>query len=203
MLFRSSINEIDKIDQSYVIGSLNSVSDGAIAARILRYCFGVSTTTVNGYPNNLEIMLAMHRKEIDASVIPYSTVMLKNPDWLTKGNRIVPLFVFSNREIYDIPSLTKKIKDNEIKEVVDFVYSGFVFARPVTVPPGTPKEIVESLRKAFDETVKDPRYIADLNKMKLENNPISGAEVEMIIRNMKSAPRNIKELASEMVGKNG
>mgnify|MGYP001586169497 FL=1 len=57
-------------------------------------------------------------------------------------------------------------------------------ARPYVLPPGTPKDRVETLRKAFMATMKDSEFLAEAVKAKLDINPLDGAELE----------RNVKEV---------
>ncbi len=53
--------------------------------------------------------------------------------------------------------------------------------RPYGLPPGTPKERVQLLRKAFLETLKDPSFVAETKKSNLEIDPVSGEELEKLI----------------------
>jgi tripartite-type tricarboxylate transporter receptor subunit TctC len=52
------------------------------------------------------------------------------------------------------------------------------------LPPGTPKDRVERLRQAFNATMKDPEFVAELKKAKLDLNPLDGNTLE----------RNVKEI---------
>lgn len=54
-------------------------------------------------------------------------------------------------------------------------------SRPYVLPPGTAKERVSLLRKAFMETMKDPEFVADANKAKLGVDPVSPDEIEKMI----------------------
>jgi hypothetical protein len=56
--------------------------------------------------------------------------------------------------------------------------------RPFFLPPGTPKERVQILRNAFMATMKDPDFLADAKKAKLDLDPDNGAGLE----------RNVKEI---------
>jgi tripartite-type tricarboxylate transporter receptor subunit TctC len=53
--------------------------------------------------------------------------------------------------------------------------------RTYTLPPGTPKDRVQLLRKAFEATLKDPEFLADAKKSDLSVDFVSGEEVEKII----------------------
>ena len=55
-------------------------------------------------------------------------------------------------------------------------------ARPYVLPPGTPKERVEILRKAFMETMKDTEFLAEAKKANLDINPLDGAELEKNVK---------------------
>ncbi len=50
-----------------------------------------------------------------------------------------------------------------------------------SLPPGTPKEMVTILRAAFMATMRDPEFLAEAKKAKLEIDPRSGEEVESLI----------------------
>jgi tripartite-type tricarboxylate transporter receptor subunit TctC len=54
-------------------------------------------------------------------------------------------------------------------------------ARPYVLPPGTPKDRMAILRKAFTDTMKDPEFIADAKKSKLDLSPLSGEELEKTV----------------------
>jgi tripartite-type tricarboxylate transporter receptor subunit TctC len=50
------------------------------------------------------------------------------------------------------------------------------------VPPKTPKDRVQILRKAFTDTMKDPDFVAEAKKANLDINPTDGAELEQNVR---------------------
>ena len=55
------------------------------------------------------------------------------------------------------------------------------FYRPYVAPPKTPKERVQTLRQAFEATMKDPEFLADAKKANLDIQPITGAEMERLV----------------------
>ena len=67
--------------------------------------------------------------------------------------------------------------------------------RPYAVAPGTPKERVELLRKAFVESLQDPEFIADAKKSRLDTDPLTGEEVEKIVLQLfKMEPNLVNQL---------
>ena len=65
--------------------------------------------------------------------------------------------------------------------------------RPIAAPPGTPKDRVAALRKAFTDTMADPALKADAKKMNIAFDPMSGAEVNRWFAEIYSKPRAIVE----------
>lgn len=67
--------------------------------------------------------------------------------------------------------------------------------RSYALPPGTPKDRVEILRKAFTDTMKDPEFLAEAKKANLDINPETGAELEQNVKNIfKLEPALIAQL---------
>ena len=50
-----------------------------------------------------------------------------------------------------------------------------------SLPPNTPKDRVELLRKAFAETMRDPEFVADAGKSRLDTQPLTGEQIEKIV----------------------
>ena len=57
-------------------------------------------------------------------------------------------------------------------------------ARPFVLPPGTPKDQVQTLRKAFLETLKDSEFRAEAKKAQLDIGPVSGEDLARIVNNL-------------------
>jgi tripartite-type tricarboxylate transporter receptor subunit TctC len=61
------------------------------------------------------------------------------------------------------------------------IHGGSIVARPYVLPPGTPKDRVEILRKAFEETFKDKECIAEGEKAQLPFIPVTAEELEKVV----------------------
>ena len=61
--------------------------------------------------------------------------------------------------------------------------------RPLAMPPGVPAEQVETLRTAFAATMKDPAYLAEMQKSNRELSPLGGAEMQGMMREVAAVPR--------------
>jgi tripartite-type tricarboxylate transporter receptor subunit TctC len=69
--------------------------------------------------------------------------------------------------------------------------------RPFLAPPGLPKERVALLRKAFMETMQDPKLLAEAQKLNLEITAVSGEKVQELVAEVYRTPPEIVNKAVE------
>ncbi len=94
--------------------------------------------------------------------------------FLTNGNPQDP-------EVKGLPQLTEVIKGKENRAIVNSWLQQYNFQRPLMLPPGTPKERLSILRKAYKATLKDPAFLAEAKRSKLTINYVSGEEIEKFV----------------------
>ncbi|MEA2904449.1 MAG: hypothetical protein QOI12_1836 [Alphaproteobacteria bacterium] len=164
---------------------------------------GAKFEVVSGYAGTSEISLAMERGEVDGTCgWDWSSFKSQKRDWVRdkKVNLLVQVALDPEPELTSmgVPSIWKFVKDSE-RKVAELVVSQQVFMRSFVMPPGTPAEQVAILRKAFDETVKDPQFLADAEKSKLSITPISGARVQEVIESLYAMPKELIERAKTAI----
>jgi tripartite-type tricarboxylate transporter receptor subunit TctC len=69
--------------------------------------------------------------------------------------------------------------------------------RPLALPPGTPKDRVQILRKGFADALKDPELLAEAKKANLDINPLDGAELERRIKEIFALDQSLVEKLKE------
>jgi len=79
------------------------------------------------------------------------------------------------------------------------VFARQVMGRPYLAPPGVTKDRAEALRKAFSATMKDPEFLADAEKAQLEITPVSGEEVEKLVKDILQTPKALADKAAEFI----
>ena len=62
---------------------------------------------------------------------------------------------------------------------------------PFLAPPDLPPERAKALRTAFDETMKDPEFLAEAKQRQLEVNPMSGAEIDKLVGELYQTPPDV------------
>ena len=72
--------------------------------------------------------------------------------------------------------------------------------RPVMLPPGVPAARVEELRQAFDATMVDEAFRADVDKKNLHVDPVRGEEMAGALARAFALPPDVIAGAREMMG---
>jgi tripartite-type tricarboxylate transporter receptor subunit TctC len=176
----------------------NSFQDVALANNLL----GTKFKTVLGYKGGADINLAIERGEVDGRATTWDSWPASNPDWL-REKKIVHLIQLGPRklpEIGDDVPLLRDLVSGEEKMMVDFVGLSLTMGRSVYAPPGTPPERLAALRAALIETVKDPAYIADAQRLILDAATWqTGEAVAKAVDDAFSLPPNLVEKAKAVM----
>ena len=166
---------------------------------------GTKFKLVSGYKSTAEIVLAIDRAEADG-VCGYDTGSLRaqRPEWY--GTPLAHLIVQAGLEPSEtmtkmgVPSIWKYVT-GENRKVAELIVSQQVFGRPFMAPPDVPERELNLLRAAFMATMKDPEFLADTQKIKLDINPKGGDEVSALIQKVYSAPKEVIERMKQALGR--
>lgn len=159
---------------------------------------GANFDIIPGYTGTSKIRLAMRSREVDGACWTWDSMRSTARSMLdSKGDDQMIPFVIAHRwedpEVKDVPLFGDVVKDKDNLHAFNVWNSANDFARPFTLPPGTPKEALSILRKAFKATIEDKNYIADAEKSKLTVDYISGEQVERNVEQIYSAPPDVKK----------
>lgn len=94
-----------------------------------------------------------------------------------------------------VPQIWEFVTDPENKAALELIAALQQFGRPFMTTTGVPAERLAALRKAFDATMKDPEFVADMEKSKLDVAPITGEQVAKLVRGIIEAPKAVQEKA--------
>jgi hypothetical protein len=125
----------------------------------------------------------------------YASYMSSSPHYLPKKLLIPLIQIGMEKEpgLGDAPLLRDLPVAPEHKELVEFMSKGATVGRPLATSPAVPPERLRALRNAFDSMVRDPNFVLDAEKQKLEVRPMSGADLETLVREIIGAPSHVKE----------
>ncbi len=183
----------DALKQEVIVGSSGSSAGGSVMPRMLNVMIGTKFRIVRGYDSG-EIFLGMERGEL-AGLCGYGWASFKavKPDWIA-GKKLNLLLQFSSvkhRELPNVPVMMDLIKDPEDRQALSLVFATQEMGRPYVAPPGVPKARVSALRRAFDATVKDAKFLAEAKKRRLEIDTITGEEIQALLVKLYKVPLSI------------
>jgi tripartite-type tricarboxylate transporter receptor subunit TctC len=147
--------------------------------------------------------LALERGEVDGICgLGYSTLKAARPDWIVNKrlNYLAQIGLYPHPALPDVPMVLNDVKDAKTKKVMELILTQQEPGRPFIAPPGVPKDRVQALRTAFMAAAKDPAFLADAERAKLEVTPMSGEEIDAILRRAYDYPRDVVEAAAKLVG---
>jgi tripartite-type tricarboxylate transporter receptor subunit TctC len=186
--------------------SLAGTGPGSIAEtvpRLLNALTGTRFKLISGYPASSEAMLAMERGEVEGASSSWAAVKVGKQAWLREKKIRIILQTAPQRhpEVPDAPSLGEIGDTAEDRQVFALYASGSAVGRSLLGPPGIPAERVAALRTAFQAMVKDPEFVADIERTNVELSPLPGDEVAQLIARTLNVPAAVRERAKLAFGR--
>jgi len=192
----------DMLSKEMTVGSSGAGSQMETYPAILNKLFGTKIKVIAGYKDGVAVYIAMERGELDGRCGGQLTVIKSTrPHWLTERKIAVPILIAQKRspEFPDTPTVTEFVNDEPTRQQLDLVMLTQGLDRPVMLPPGVPTERVRELRAAFDATMADPAFRADIERRSLHVDPVRGEEMAKAFERAFALPPEIIAGAREMM----
>jgi tripartite-type tricarboxylate transporter receptor subunit TctC len=185
---------------------LAGTGPGSIAEtipRLLNAFLGTKFKLISGYPASTEAMLAMERGEVDGASSSWAAVKVARQDWLKEKKIRIILQTTPERipELPDAPSLGEIGTTAQDAQVFALYASGSAIGRSLIGPPALAPERVQALRAGFDAMVKDPEFVADIQSINVELDPLPGAALARLVEQTLSVPAAVRERAVSAFGR--
>ena len=94
-----------------------------------------------------------------------------------------------------VPKSVDFARTPQERQVLDLIYSQERFGRPYIMAAEVPAERITAMRRAFMDMFRDPAFIAEAKKMNLDVDPMSGEDLQALVRRVYETPAEIVELA--------
>jgi tripartite-type tricarboxylate transporter receptor subunit TctC len=199
----SPIKSIDQAKQrEIIVSATGATGNAATMPKMLNTMLGTKFKVVTGYTTP-ESRLAVERGEAEGICgLSYSTLKASNPDWILNKriNVLVQTGATAQAGLESVPLLINLVSDADTKKVLEVLAAPEEMGRPFFMPAGTPKPYVDAMRKAFDATLKDPEFLAEAEKARLEVDPLTGAQMENLLKSAYETPKPLVEQASKLKG---
>lgn len=190
----------DLMTKGMVVGGTGKGADTDTFPTVLNNIVGTRLKLVTGYPGGNDINFAMERGELDGRCgWSWSSVKATRGQWLKSGriNILLQMSTSKHADMPDVPFVMDMAKNDTDRKILGLVFARQAWGRPFNTTPNVPKARLAALQAAFDATMKDPKFLADIKKQKLELNPISGKQIQKLIEDLYNSPKDVVALAAK------
>lgn len=175
----------------FIMGTTGTGASNYINGASLRDVFHANLKIILGFPGSAELRIAVERGELDGDCGGFSSIP---SEWIKDDK--AHLFVrFAEKLAPGIPETAVYVgslaKTDEQRQLLDVLYAADKLGRPFIVSKDVPADRLTALRTAFNETMKDKAFLADMQTLQETVYPLTGEEAERIYAGMKSAPKSI------------
>jgi len=194
----------DMLQAETVFGSAGQASISYQHPLILKNVLGAKVNVITGYAGTREVNLAMQRGEVHGSCgLFLSSIKSQYLSDVQEGRlKLVIQMGPKTTDIFGtIPSVFDFAKSDEERRILELHFKQILLGRPIAAPPDVPPSILETLRSAFMHTMQDAEFLEDARKVNIDIDPVSGAEVEGLLRQFADYPTAIIRKARAAIGR--
>ena len=190
------VNTIEDLRAKEItVGASGAASTQAMYARLLNATLRTKMKIVSGYKGQNDIFVAMERREIDGyPSVFHSSLTSTRPTWLPEKIAKVVLQYGPQplNELPGVPWALDLISIAEDKQFFQAATAPNALGRPLLMPPNVPRDRLAAMRKALLDTLADPMFLAEADKLGLlVNAPRTGEQIEQVVRDTYATPESI------------
>jgi tripartite-type tricarboxylate transporter receptor subunit TctC len=173
----------DLMQREGVVGGSGPAAPAVTYPKVLNALVGTKFKVVTGYGGAAESCLAMEKGEVDGCLTAWSTVKVAKRAWLDekKANIVIQWGDKRHPELPDVPSMVELGKTPDDRALLGLYASATEIGKSLVAPPGVPPARVKALRDAFSAMLRDPELLAEVSKLNLDWDPMSGEDLQRYV----------------------
>jgi tripartite-type tricarboxylate transporter receptor subunit TctC len=182
--------DLKKSGRELVVGTTGPGSNAHDFPLLLKEFAGAKFKLVSGYPANADILLAVERKEVDVWAAFATTIKLAADRGavrpLVRGRVAIPGF--------ETLPVDEELATSQVgKSIMGIRAAPAAIGRAFAAPPATPADRVKVLRDAFAGAVKDPEFLAEMKKARIQVGYIAPEEVQKMFQGLLDQPAEVQK----------
>jgi tripartite-type tricarboxylate transporter receptor subunit TctC len=166
-----------------LVASTGPLSQAEINSTMLNGVVGTKFKLIRGYRGSGEAVIAVERGEADGTLMPWEFLKSAHADWVRDGKiNIVTIYVRRPiPERPDVRSVYDLAETAEQANVLRLFLGSDEMGHPIAMPPDVPRDRVDAVRGALMAMVRDPEFLSDAAKRKLDLLPGRHDELERTV----------------------
>jgi tripartite-type tricarboxylate transporter receptor subunit TctC len=189
-----------------VLGGTAEGATGNDISTVLRDALALNIRLIVGYPDSNALFLAADRKETDGRFVGLSAVASSRAEWLRPDSGMQVLLQFArltrHPQFPDAPTARELAPNDRALALIALTELPYRLSRPFAAPPGLPTDRAKALQAAFLAVHRDPQYLDEAGKLKIDVSPIGGDEVLKAINGIASAPPDLLDYMKKLLSEN-
>ncbi len=204
-----TIEDIRNAKEPPKCGATGTASTAYYIPKLMEETLRTKFNIVTGYQGGSDIDLAVEKGEVVCRAFTIDAYFAREPfhTWRKKKFVLELLQDATKRDerMPHVPTIYELMDQYRTPEsgrrLTTVILAAGEVGRPYVGPPGMPAERLQILREAFMKTVKDPGFLAEAKKRKLEIGPSSGEELETLAKEVIAQPPDVIERMRKLLGK--
>ncbi len=191
----TGITRIEQVlEKELVVGAPGTATTSVYYPLALNLLVGTKFKIISGYPGGNNVNIAMERGEVGGrgsnSLAAWKST---RPNWLTEKKlaHLVQIGLKRHPELPDVPLLFELARNEADRQVLHFLSVDVPLSRAYVTTPDVPTERLAALRRAFNATMKDPAFLAEAAKSRIDISPSTGEEAQKIVESVLRTPPEI------------
>jgi tripartite-type tricarboxylate transporter receptor subunit TctC len=190
-----------------VLGGTAEGATGNDVPIILRDVLGLHIKLIAGYRDSSVLFLAVDNKEVEGRTVGLSAISSAHPQWLGPDSSMRALVQFArltrHPDFPDVPTARELAPDENARALIELAELPEYLSRPFAAPPDLPPDRAKTLEAAFLATQRDPQYLEEADKLKVDISPIGGEDVLRAIARLAATPVETRDRLKSLLAQPG
>jgi tripartite-type tricarboxylate transporter receptor subunit TctC len=203
-----TIEDIRKATVPPKCGAEGTASSAYYLPKLLEETIGAKFNVVTGYNSGTDVDLAVERGEVQCRAFTIAAFFAREPfhTWRKKGFVHVIVQTGNRRDakLPEVPTLPELMGQHKTpdsaRRLAAVILAANDIGRPIVATPGIPADRVKILREAFMKAMKDSELLDDAKKKRLELDPVSGEDLEVLGKEIVAQPPEVVERMKKLLG---
>jgi tripartite-type tricarboxylate transporter receptor subunit TctC len=186
-----------------VLGGTAEGATGNDVPVLLRDVLGLHIKLIAGYRDSSALFLAVDKNEVEGRTVGLSAVRSAHPQWLGPDSdmRVLLQFARATRlpDLPDVPTARELAPDERSRALIELAELPDYLSRPFAAPPDLPPARAKALQAAFLAANRDPDYLAEGEKLKVDISPIGSADIVHAIDRMAATPQDLRDALRKLL----
>jgi tripartite-type tricarboxylate transporter receptor subunit TctC len=198
----SGIKSIEDATKREVILGAPGANNAAVFNPLaLNMIAGTKFKFIVAFPGGTDVNLAMERGEVDGRHNSWAAFVSTHSEWI-KERKILPLVQIGlerHPDLKDVPMFIDLARNDDDRSVMRLLASETAISRPISTTPGVPGDRVQALRRAFDATVQDKEFVAEMERARADISPSTGEEVQAVVEQIVATPKPVLDRVARIL----